>query len=141
MGGGGGGEEGEVGMQIAPLLDVLFVLLLFFMVNAGLQQKEAELNIKLPGKGGQLSGAPKTPIRLTITANGTVLWEDATIGRPDDGELNRLVSRLTGMIELHDDQPVIIAPEPEALHQRIIDVLSAADQANVKNLAFGSARP
>ncbi|MEM1059538.1 MAG: biopolymer transporter ExbD [Verrucomicrobiota bacterium] len=128
-------------MQIAPLLDVLFVLLLFFMVNAGIQQKEAELNITLPGTGaGQLSGAPKTPIRLGVLASGQILWEDAPIGAPEDQKLGALVAKLTDLIKYHDDQPIIIAPEAEAQHQRVIDVLSAADRANVKNLAFGSYR-
>jgi len=138
MGGGGGGEEGEVGMQIAPLLDVLFVLLLFFMVNAGLQTKEAGLDVTLPGKGAPKEGAPKTPIRLAVLADGQILWEDAVIGAPEDKKLGALIAELTDTMQAQGDQPVIIAPEAEAQHQRVIDVLSAADQANVKNLAFGS---
>jgi len=135
----GNSENGEVGMQIAPLLDVLFVLLLFFMVNAGLQTKEAELNAKLPGPTGKHMEL-KTPIRLAVLADGQILWEDAVIGAPEDKKLGALVAELTDTMQAQGDQPVIIAPEAEARHQRVIDVLSAADQANVKNLAFGTYR-
>ena len=37
---GGGSSDGDYGLQIAPMLDVMFVLLLFFMVMAGKQVKE-----------------------------------------------------------------------------------------------------
>ena len=140
MAGGGGGEEGEFGLQIAPLLDVLFVLLLFFMVNAGLQEQEAELTIQLPGGGRPGEGAPQTPIRLGIEADGVIRWEDAPIADGADYELTRLIARLKLMQEEHDDLPVIITPQPAATHQRVIDVLSACNEAKVKNLAFGSPR-
>ena len=54
MGGSAGSEDGDVGFQIAPMVDVVFVLLLFFMASAGSQVVERELNISLPsGRGGQ----------------------------------------------------------------------------------------
>ena len=48
MSGGGVSEDGDVGFQIAPMVDVVFVLLLFFMASAGSQVIETELNISLP---------------------------------------------------------------------------------------------
>ena len=48
---GGGSSDGDYGLQIAPMLDVMFVLLLFFMVMAGKQVKEAELGVQVPGRG------------------------------------------------------------------------------------------
>ena len=48
MGGGGVSEDGDPGFQIAPMVDVVFVLLLFFMASAGSQVIEKELNISLP---------------------------------------------------------------------------------------------
>ena len=45
----GGVSDGEFGFQIAPMLDILFVLLLFFMVSAGAQKHEAALTTQLPG--------------------------------------------------------------------------------------------
>ena len=49
MGGSVGSEDGDAGFQIAPMVDVVFVLLLFFMASAGSQIVERELNISLPG--------------------------------------------------------------------------------------------
>ena len=44
-----GSVDGEHGFQIAPMLDVLFVLLLFFMMSAGAQKHETNLTTQLPG--------------------------------------------------------------------------------------------
>ena len=48
MAGGGGGESGDFGFQIAPMVDVVFVLLLFFMACAGEKTKEGYFDIGLP---------------------------------------------------------------------------------------------
>jgi biopolymer transport protein ExbD len=42
-------NEGNVGFQIAPMIDVVFVIMLFFMVMAGAVKVEKELNTQLPG--------------------------------------------------------------------------------------------
>ena len=42
-------NEGTVGFQIAPMIDVVFVIMLFFMVMAGAVKVEKELNVTLPG--------------------------------------------------------------------------------------------
>ena len=58
MAGGGVSEDGDPGFQIAPMVDVVFVLLLFFMASAGSQVIERELNINLPS--GRTAAKPAT---------------------------------------------------------------------------------
>ncbi len=67
-----GSEDGDVGFQIAPMVDVVFVLLLFFMASAGSQIIEKELNISLPsGKSASNYNAPpSTPIVILISPSG-----------------------------------------------------------------------
>ena len=63
MAGVGKGEDGDIGFQIAPMVDVVFVLLLFFMASAGSQIIPKELTINLPsGRGESRPGPPPTPI-------------------------------------------------------------------------------
>ena len=52
--------DGDPGFQIAPMVDVVFVLMLFFMASAGAQIKEKELAVALPGP----SGAQQSPDRM-----------------------------------------------------------------------------
>jgi biopolymer transport protein ExbD len=133
----GGGSDGEFGLQIAPLLDVLFVLLLFFMVTAGSQEREAELGIRLPSMGS-LPSTPQTIIRIDILADGQVMMNDAEVDSLQDPTMPVLKERLKDILTKFDDQPVIITPSLQTQHQRVVDVLNACSSANVKNLAFGA---
>ncbi|MDX6765513.1 MAG: biopolymer transporter ExbD [Candidatus Methylacidiphilales bacterium] len=135
----GGGEEGEFGLQIAPMLDVMFVLLLFFMVSAGANEKEQELGVKVPGEGkSTIPGTPTTPILVTLDAEGVVFYNGSPVGTPADLELNELRAQLKRATEaLADDPPpVIIAPSAKTVHSRLINVLDAASYAGVKKLSF-----
>jgi biopolymer transport protein ExbD len=138
MAGSVGEADGDVGFQIAPMVDVVFVLMLFFMASAGSQVSERELGINLPSgaKAGASAGL-KTPIIISIDANGQVNMNDKNFGNPQDKNLNELKEWLTNQMARFDDQdPVIIRPVSETRHERIIDVLNAAAAAGVKNLTF-----
>ena len=136
MAGGGGGGEGEFGLQIAPMLDVVFVLLMFFMVMAGQQVKEAELGVSVPGSG-QPSTTAKTPVTIRIAPDGVVTFNDTPVDSREDREMPKLRGRLKNLIEAFAEQSVIIRPNDRAPYQRVVDVLNACGAERVKNLTFG----
>ncbi len=136
MASGGGGGEGEFGLQIAPMLDVMFVLLMFFMVMAGQQVKEAELGVSVPGSG-QPSTTAKTPVTIRIAPDGVVTFNDTPVDSREDREMPRLRARLKALIETFAEQSVIIRPNDRAPYQRVVDVLNACGAERVKNLTFG----
>ncbi len=140
MGGGGGGEEGEFGLQIAPMLDLLFVLLIFFMSCAGAQIKEAELGVKIPGgKSASMGPTEITPIQLDVDQFGQVYFNKTPIDTPSSREMPGLKAKLLDiMAKFGETQPVIVAPASTARHERVIDLLNACSAAKVKNLAFGA---
>jgi biopolymer transport protein ExbD len=131
---GGGGSDGEFGFQIAPMLDVLFVLLLFFMVMAGAQKHEASLTTQLPGKGS----GDAMPFEVGIDADGQVSVSGTPIDSSTDPALPELVQSLKGVISANEKQPIVVTPARSTRHQRVVDVLNACAAANVKNLAFGT---
>ena len=126
--------DGEFGFQIAPMLDVLFVLLLFFMVTAGAQKHEASLTTQLPG--GKPGG--DVPLEIGIDADGQVNVSGVPVGDASDHQLGPLVDRLTQVLASNQTQPVVITPMRSTKQQRVVDVLNACAAAKVKNLAFGS---
>lgn len=136
MAGSVGSEDGDAGFQIAPMVDVVFVLMLFFMACAGAQTVELELNIKLPAGSGP-GTVQVTPIIIDISSDGLVSMNNQAYGQPTDRNLQTLRDWLKNAIETFGDKdPVIIRPSPDAKHERIIDVLNAAAFAKVKNLSF-----
>jgi biopolymer transport protein ExbD len=138
MGGSVGSEDGDVGFQIAPMVDVVFVLLLFFMASAGSQVVERELNISLPsGRGAKAAGPPPTPVIIDISPEGVVSMNNKVFDTPTSKEMPELRARLKENIDRFGDKdPVIIRPADSARQERIIDVLNSAAAAGVKNLTF-----
>ena len=133
MSGSVGSEDGDMGFQIAPMVDVVFVLMLFFMACAGSQIRERELSIALPAHGG---GGPAA-IVIDIAADGRVLLNDRPLGEVGDHELASLrVWFKEARERFGSEDPVIIRPNPGTRHERIIDVLNATSAAGVKNLSF-----
>jgi len=138
MGGSVGSEDGDVGFQIAPMVDVVFVLLIFFMASAGSNIVEKELNISLPsGRGGKAAGPPPTPVIISISADGVVSMNNRVFDSPKSKEMPQLRAQLKDNIDRFGDKdPVIIRPDENARQERIIDVLNSAAAAGVKNLTF-----
>lgn len=138
MAGSVGSEDGDIGFQIAPMVDVVFVLMLFFMASAGTQVVERELGINLPGGSGNRPGPPTTPIVIEISGEGQVSMNKQNYGSAKDHKLGALRDWLKSTIDQFGDKdPVIIRPSPDARQERIIDVLDAAAVSGVHNLSFG----
>lgn len=138
MAGGGTNEDGDVGFQIAPMVDVVFVLLLFFMASAGSQVIPKELSINLPsGQSASKPGPPATPFIIDISPTGVVSSSGKTFDTPTNKDLPALREQLKSNIDKFGDKdPVIIRPDPQTKQERIIDVLNSAAAAGVKNLTF-----
>ncbi len=126
--------DGEFGFQIAPMLDILFVLLLFFMVSAGSQKHETNLTTQLPGNGP----AGKIPVMIDIDSDGQVTVNETAVDPNASHAMPQLVGRLQDIIGLNANQPVVVTPSRSTRQERVIDVLNACAEARVKNLAFGA---
>lgn len=130
----------KVELQIAPLIDVVFLLLIYFMVTASLVKKEADISFMLPARVEQTE-VIELPIEVTIeiAPEGDVAVEGMIFPR-DDHALNTLVLRLLELREAAESSAseliVNILPSDDVLHGRIIDVMSACAAAGVKNTSF-----
>ncbi len=127
-------------LQIAPLIDVVFLLLIYFMVTASLVKKEADLSFMLPAKVE--STDPITlPIEVLIEVSelGDILVDGMVFGQGSDN-LDDLIGQLVSLKEAADASKseliVNILPADKALHGRIINVMDACAAAKVKNMSF-----
>lgn len=132
-------DDGDVGFQIAPMVDVVFVLMLFFMASAGMQIVETSIGLHLPsGRSSVSQGPPPTPLVIAISADGQVSMNNQVYGGPKDKRLPALRDKLKAINkQFGDKDPVIIRPVDAAREERVIDVLDAAAASGVKNLTFG----
>lgn len=138
--GGIGIDSEEHGLQIAPLLDVMFVLLLFFMVITASQTLEKELSLKLKAQGTpQNQDKPLMPIYLKIAPNQQVFLNNAPFDTPLDSNLPQLKERLSLIAQHYGTQhPIILIPEANTPYQRVIEVLNLCTLTQMKNIQFQS---
>lgn len=130
----------NISLQIAPMVNLMFVLLAAFTITAGQKIVEAELGVKVPGQAKATSAQENVaapPVTLGITRNKTIVFNGNPIGDPDDKDLQQLRAQLTRLVEIYNDQSVIIRPSDQTPHERVIDVLNACSAAKVSKLSFG----
>lgn len=131
-------EDGDIGFQIAPMVDVVFVLLLFFMAAAGFQQISKEISSNLPTPNSEIGKESIAVIRIDILPDGRVQMNNRVYDTASSRDLPELRQWLRDTIaKFGDKDPVVLCPSPATPHQRVIDVLDAASSAGVKKLTFG----
>jgi biopolymer transport protein ExbD len=125
--------DGDHGFQIAPMVDVVFVLLLFFMACAGLKQVERHLDIDIPA-----TGVPREiPLVVSITADGAVSVSSLPLAAADDESLARLRAWFA---QMPSDEivisPVVMQPSADTQHGRFVQVLALLNRMGFKKIAF-----
>lgn len=131
------------GFQIAPMIDVVFVILLFFMVKAGDIQTETAHVTRLPSDIYQ--GSPvqiPDEIAITVTEDGQVYLNDDPFDTPDSTSLQQLAGNLSALKHSADylgaEVRVLVQAEEQAKYQRVIDVMDALQQAKISEVSFAS---
>jgi len=128
----------KLDLQVSPLIDIVFLLIIYFMVTASLIKKEADIGFMLPMDPGPKISTP-VEVLVEIAADGTIEVEGMRFSK-DDQSLNELVMQIAGLKEIAASQQseffVSIAPHKEALHRRVIDVMDACSAAGVDQLSF-----
>jgi len=138
--------EVNLGFQIAPMIDVVFVILLYFMVMAGAVQVENAHNTKLPGTVVTNTGTP-TPdeIAISIDDDGLVSLNQDPLDSADVKQLNELASNLNQLrisSEASKSEVLVtIYANEQAKYERVIDVLDALSVAKITNVSFQAAAP
>jgi len=140
-------NEGSVGFQIAPMIDVVFVIMLFFMVMAGAVKVEKELNSQLPGVAETSGGTDfvdEQMINITESGEISITGEPMDSNVPRDSSTGHDLPQLKGtLLRLKQNAdaaktPVIvtIVSEGMAKYSRTVDVLNALAVAKIDSVSF-----
>lgn len=134
----------QMGFQIAPMIDVVFVIMLFFMVMAGAMKMEKILPAKLPGIPVNSSvKLPDLEVTLGVEEDGTILLNDESFDTAASKELPALTATLQRLKTAADQQSdrvlVSIMADKEARYERVIDALNALAKAHISNVTFAVA--
>jgi biopolymer transport protein ExbD len=134
-------KEAGPAMQIAPMIDVVFLMLIYFMVSSTLERQEADVSFRLPATVQQASSLemPDEQI-IEIDADGRVIVNDHVYDQPGAGRLVELTAMLARFRQTSEasrvDAAVTLAPAGEAPHQMVVRVLDACSAAGIEAIRF-----
>ncbi len=136
-------------VDLTPMIDVTFLLLIYFMVTTMLKQPEAELSIQLPGKPQSSDVTPMEMVKVRIGDEGEVYLNGSEIEDGLDYEMPDLVGNLKQQKGMRDqlissgqktkaeaELKVQIESSGIAEHQASISVLNACSEAGVQKVTF-----
>lgn len=128
---------------MTPMIDCVFLLLIFFMVTSTLHRQEADISFALPGVVEQTESVdiPDEQI-IEIFGDGRVVLNDLEYDSPSDAGLPELVDmliRFKATATANQVEAMItIAPTDDVKHQRVVDVLNACAVAAIENVTFAT---
>jgi len=124
------------GMQLAPMIDIVFLLLIFFIVTWQFSRYETELNVSVPTaeEGSELT-RPKGEIIVNVLADGTIRVEGVTLNLP------QLHDKLAPIAIRFENQPIRIRGDASVVYQRIVEVIDTCQKAGIWNISFATQRP
>lgn len=138
-------EESDPALDISSLIDVCFLLLIYFIVTSTIAPREQDLGLQLPGVGTSSEQPKIAPMLITITETGTILATsggepqtlDSDPGVRDLPLLNAQLDLYVSGVNAAGEKPLVqIFASPEATQQRVIDVLNALAGAKINAVTF-----
>lgn len=138
-------EEVAPALDISSLIDVCFLLLIYFLVTSMMAVRETDLGMSLPAANPTTAQPDIEPIFIKIDAAGTIFTGVGPAQQAMDSDTSvRALPLLTGQLEMYasaaraaNTKPLVqIYADGKASQQRIIDVLNALAGVNISAVTF-----
>lgn len=119
------------GFPLAPMVDILFLLLIFFIVTYAYQQVERDMSIALPVSEESTSLDQTTgDIIINITRDGNVFVNRRQVS------IHQLKGLLKQAREVLDVNSVLIRADKKTFHEYVVNVLDVCAGLNIKKVSF-----
>ncbi|SJZ36151.1 ExbD/TolR family protein [Selenihalanaerobacter shriftii] len=122
-------KKDDLEVNLAPMIDVVFLLLIFFMVASTLNLREVKSNIQLPDTK-VVETKKETEINLSITKDGQIYLGKAEVS------LEELENRLKSRFNQANKNNLTIFADKEVPFQKVVKVMDVAKRLKVSNLSF-----
>jgi biopolymer transport protein ExbD len=120
-------------LQLAPLIDIVFLLLIFFIVTTALQQIERQMGIALPeATEGVAPPRQRPPYYINIAKDGTLLISNRTLTYAELGQwLQDLAAAWSG-----NPPPIVIRADKDTAFKHFVKVIDACTAAKIRNFSI-----
>ncbi len=126
-------------ITLTPMIDVVFLLLIFFMVTTTFSQ-HSELKINLPEAKGEEADTAKKTLLLTINADGLyfIAGEDGQLQQLANNKTSTLRAALSKAAGNSRMMPFVISADAQTPHQSVVTALDIASQLGFKRITFAT---
>jgi biopolymer transport protein ExbD len=134
-------EEEPVEMQLSSMVDIVFLMLIYFIVAATVKQEESELKVAIPiDPEMQQEEQVDTPEEVVIDVfeTGDIYWNGQITDTADSQDMPELKGILSDLKAAYPDQAVVVRGQRDSLHKRIVAVLNACAYAGIDQISFPS---
>ena len=123
----------ELAFQLAPMIDIIFNLLAFFIATQIYSQWETEIDIKLPtAQTGNIPQRLPGEVIINIRQDGKIVVNQQVF---DDAGLASLLGRV---VKFFPGQPVLIRADKATAYEHVVKVLDLCRQADLWNISFAT---
>ncbi|PJK10973.1 biopolymer transporter ExbD [Lysobacteraceae bacterium NML08-0793] len=127
--------EDEPELNLVPLIDVILVLIIFFVVTTTFDSR-AVLRLQLPRADGSPAPTQVQPLSVLVNADGRYFVAEREVLRTDVESLKRSISEVAG-----DDRerPVLLRADARTPHQAVVTAYEALGQLGFKQIMIATA--
>ncbi len=127
----------EVSVNLTPLIDVVFLLLIFFMVSTTFT-KASQLSIDLPEATGEPSETPKEQIEILVDESGSYRVNGQALV---DSNIRTLQAAIYKTSAGDTTLPMVISADAQASHQSVVRAMDAAGKMGFVHLSIATRQP
>ena len=123
------GQEGEI--DLTPMMDVVFIMLIFFIVTATFV-KEIGLDVNSPDDNQEPPDADQQSIVVQITNRNRIMIRQRHV------DIRQVRANIERLHAENPEAPVVVQPHPDSTTEMMIQVMDAARQAGVENVSIAA---
>jgi len=129
-------KRDDLDVNITPLIDIVFLLLIFFMVSTTFDRK-SEIDVTLPQATTDSPKKQDDIIEIIVSADGMFYVNGKRVVNKQVATLKQALLKVANG---RADPPIIISADAKATHQAVVSVMDAARQLGFVHLAFATAQ-
>lgn len=130
-------KKKEITVNITPLIDVVFLLLIFFMVSTSFT-RETQIELELPKASGEQLEIESVVVEVSIDAEGNFYVNKKPLINAKIETLRKAINKVS---EGDNSLPLIISADAKAPYQSVVAAMDAAGQEGFHNLQMATRRP
>jgi len=124
----------EIDLNLTPLIDVVFLLLIFFMVSTTFE-KTAKLKVDLPEASAQAVQQSENKIVIGIDAKGRYYINDRQLVNTQTKTLKMALMKVSGD---NKEMPIVLRADAKTPHQSVVRAMDAASQLGLTRLSIST---